>query len=165
MGERAGTHGGAFQAINVSGERPSANCRVEDPVTVSTQVITQERPITNGSVIVAVNICKKRRIAESVVAASVNVVKERKSTKSVVAVGKSGSARVIIIERKAADSIVVAGDGVEDERISSNGRVATAAEVEDHRCSANCGILARPGTAVEGQRSSTNTGVEAGVTG
>ena len=96
---------------------------------------------------------------------AVDVAEKRESAKSVVAVGYIGTARVIIIERKAADSSVVAGDGVADERIRSNGRVATAAEVEDHRCSANCGILARPGTAVEGQRSSANTGVEAGVTG
>src|SRR5438552_169677 len=115
-----------------------------------------ERESTNGSVTVGVNIVIERESAKSGVAGSVDVAEKRESAKSVVEVGNSVAELVIMIERKDADSIVVAGDAVVDERISSNGRVFIAAEVEDHRCSAKCSIGARPNTAVEGQRSSTN---------
>src|SRR6266496_3493281 len=104
-------------------------------------VIIREREITNGSVLKAVNICKKRGIAKSVVAEPADVVKERKG----------------------ADSVIIRAVVVEEKRIGSNGHVLCAAGIEQHRCSANCGILIRPGSG-EGQRSSANTGVEAGVT-
>ncbi len=84
------------------------------------------------------NICKKRDIPKSVVAGSVDVVKERKG----------------------ADGIVKRAAVVIDERVNPNGRVPCAGGVEQHRCSADCGIgISR----VEDQRSSANTGVEAAV--
>jgi hypothetical protein len=77
-----------------------------------------------------------------------------------VVAGKAGLGRVIVRERKGADSSVVFGTAVEGESVSSHGRVVIAAEVEDHRCSANCGVGIG---SVEDQRSSADTGVEAAV--
>jgi len=68
---------------------------------------------TQGGVIKGINVGREREIAKSGVVVSVDVGEKRESAKSVVALGKSGTGRVIIIERKDADSIVVAGDGVQ----------------------------------------------------
>src|SRR5438093_9002788 len=116
-------------------ERESANCRVEVPKTGSGLVIMLEREITNGRVLCCDKIVKKRGIAKSVVAEPAGVV----------------------IERKGANSIFEFAVVVKDHRVSSNGRVPVAGGVEQHRCSANCSIGIRPGTAGEGQRSSTRS--------
>ena len=166
--ERLGTHGGVIKGISIKEKRLRANCRVVDGKPASEGVITRERQSANGSVITGENTGKKRAIAKSAVAGSVDVAEQRGIAKSVVVVGCTGSARVIIIEHKGADTIVEAANGVVDERVSSNGHVLVAGEVEDHRCGANCGIGIRigpgPCSTGEGQRSSTNTGVEAAVT-
>ena len=136
-----------------------------DGIAGCVEVIKPERIIANGSVIAGENTEPKRVIAKSGVAGSVDVAEKRVIAKSVVELGNAVSQDVIIIEHKGADTIVEADVEAVDERVTSNGYVATAAEVQDHRCSANCGILARAETAIEGQRSSANRGVEAGVTG
>src|SRR5207249_10419281 len=118
-------HGGIYAGISVVSERVSANCRVVVGSGVVRGVIKDERVGTYGGVIKGISIERKRVIAKGAVVVAVDVAEKRESAKSVVAVGYIGTARVIIIERKAADSSVVAGDGVEDERIRSNGRVAT----------------------------------------
>ncbi len=111
-----------------------SNCRVEVPTAVSARIITKERVTPDGNVSQAVNIGKKRAIAKSVVRAPVEVLIERKGAHSIVEVARVPEVRV------------------PDERVSSNGRVPIAEDVEDHRCGANCRIGIRSGSG-EGQRS------------
>src|SRR5204863_443028 len=120
-----------------------------------------------GGVIRAGSVRDKRGVANSVVAESVSVTSERKGAHSIVEEAKWEAVceEVIKQERATTHGRVAAGDNVIPQRARPRGSVSDPINVKLKRCSANCGILARPGTAVEGQRSSTNTGVEAGVTG
>src|SRR5213079_2808097 len=110
ISERAGPHRGVSKGFNVLAERLPANCRVVVGSGVARGVIIRERLGTHGGVINGINVGRKRDIAKSRVVDSVDVAEKRESAKSVVAAGYIGSTRVIIVERKAADSIVVAGD-------------------------------------------------------
>ena len=70
----------------------------------------------------------------------------------------------VVKKRKGAESIVAVAAYVVGKRPVSAGRIVRAVAVEQHRSSANCGIGNRRGSG-EGQRSSANTGVEAGGIG
>ena len=76
---------------------------------------------------------------------------------------------VIIKKRKATNSTVERSNFVKKKRVGSISCVVVTGRIEQHRCSANRGIVisgdTRPRTGGEGQRSSANTGVEAGITG
>jgi hypothetical protein len=106
------------------------------------EAIKQERVITHGRVAASGKVTIERSITNGGVWIAISVELECLSANCRVVAGKTGLGRVVVRERKGADSSVV-----------------FAAEVEDHRCSANCGIGI---SSVEDQRSSANAGVEAG---
>jgi len=178
--ERVITNGGVCNAANIEEKREVAKSVVAvsvnviserigaDSIVVSAKweavcegVIKQERIITHGRVAAGGKITIERSITNGGVGIAISVELERLSANCRVVAGKAGPSRVIVRERKGADSSVVFAAAVEGESANSNGRVVIAAEVEDHRCSANCGIGI---SSVEGQRSSAKTGVEAGAT-
>ena len=128
---------------------------------VCKEVIKQERIITHGRVAAGGKVTIERSIANGGVWIAISVELERLGANCRVVAGKAGTGRVIVSERKGAHSSVVFGVAVEGESVNSDGRVVIAAEVEDHRCSANCGIGI---SSIEDQRSSANTGVEAAAT-
>jgi len=123
------------------------------------EAIKQERVITHGRVVASGKVTIERSITNGGVWIAISVELECLSANCRVVAGKTGLGRVVVRERKGADSSVVFAAAVEGESVNSNCRVVIAAEVEDHRCSANCGIGI---SSVEDQRSSANAGVEAG---
>jgi hypothetical protein len=88
----------------------------------------------------AVNIVKKRGTAGSVIAESVNVIKQRKEATAPLKFPLSLSRSV---------SVPLGG-------------LSWQVVFEEHRCSASTYLVIRPRSG-DGQRSSTNTGVDAGV--
>jgi len=83
----------------------------------------KQRVITKGCVKGARRVGEHGSIAEGIILSTVHIAIERVTAVGVVVEREAVSARVIVKERKCADSIVVTGDGVKDKRIGSNGYV------------------------------------------
>ena len=118
-----GTDGGGSIALIDRLRQVGGTAGVEVGIAVSARIIILEREITNSSVFRATLIFEKRGITKRVVAEAVAVVKQRSNAESTVGI----CARIAHLP-------------VKEKRICTDRRVPGASGVEQHRCSANCGI-------------------------
>src|SRR5437773_1994954 len=115
--QRARTHGGVVESINVIEERQSANCRVDVGNAECARVIIGERETADGSVKRGANVGKERGITHCHVSVAIDVQNERLVTEGVIA-----GAGIVVTERASTHGCVPAG-GILRERAITYGRV------------------------------------------
>ena len=123
INKRASTSHISANANNVIASYNVSAGLVTDSDVGKTGGATIERVITDGCVKGARRNVKHGVITERVIFAAIYIRLERVTAMGVVEVREAESARVIVKKRKCADGIVVAGDRVQDKRISSNGSI------------------------------------------
>src|SRR6266487_671987 len=175
--ERAKTDGRVEVAINVSLQRPTANCRVIVRGAVSARVIEKERFIADGRVARGVGIVKKRAVTDGVVAGSVDITKERKGADSVgelavivifkrgFSIGRVGVAGGVNQKRSIAGGRVGVAIGVVLERSGTNGRVKLADDVVGERFRPNGHVLEASGVPLKRPRTNRHVKTAGGVVG